>query len=205
MKIKNIRNFITSNEVEEIIQYSPPKLKSIDNDHIKKVNEATNGWSILCDLTQTSVSKEVAKFQGDNTLVDKVPSIFHNLADRISSSLSISKEHVFFQYIVVGKQGEVKKHYDAGKPGFVTYKCNICVDGPELDVIYVDRNEVSINKLDLYCFEANFYKHWMNKNDCPRIHLSYGFLIPYVELGWSESDPRVRLSNRIWRAYIGNK
>jgi hypothetical protein len=50
----------------------------------------------------------------------------------------------------------------------------------------------------MYCFEASLFKHWTpNKFDSRRILLSFGFLIPYKDLGRSEEDPRVRLSQRI--------
>jgi hypothetical protein len=42
----------------------------------------------------------------------------------------------------------------------------------------------------------------MNTSDAPRILLSYGFIIPIEELGYKESDSRVRLSNKIWKAFI---
>jgi hypothetical protein len=203
---RSISNFISKEEVDVILAYNPScKEVEISNEHIRTIAEATNGYTVLCDLTKSEVSKEVSEFQGDATLVDNVPSIFHELSDRISKTLSISAEHVFFQYIVLGPNGMVKKHYDAGKPGYVTYKCNICVSGPDKDVIWVDKSSLSIAPMELYCFEANLYKHWMDSVESSRVHLSYGFLIPYSELGWTEDSPRVRMSNRIWRAYIGHR
>lgn len=200
---RSISNFISQEESEAILAYSPTRNDSIiENEHIRAVAEATNGWTVLCDLTKTEVSSEVAKFQGDTTCVDEVPRIFFELADRIADALPVSRDNVFFQYIVLGSGGKVKKHYDAGKPGYITYKCNICVTGPEKDAIFVGDEIMSVSPLDLYCFEANFYKHWMETSEQPRIHLSYGFLLPYSELGWQGDSSRVRLSNRIWEAYI---
>jgi hypothetical protein len=205
MKFITVPYFITAEEASQIINFNPPRQEVvIENEHIKTVNDATKGWSVLCDLTNTEVSNEVAKFQGDATLIEQVPEIFHELAERIAHKLSISSNHVFFQYIMVGGNGEVRKHYDAGKPGYITYKCNICVSGPSEDVVHVDDLDMLIGQHDLYCFEANLYKHWMDKSDQTRVHLSYGFLLPYSDLGWEENSPRIRLSNRIWRAYIGN-
>jgi hypothetical protein len=204
MNFKTINNFITDEERIEIIGYAdnPPKQSEIANEHIKKVNAGTNGWSVLCDFTKTSISTTASQFQGDSTLLETVPEIYHSIADRISSSLNISAEHVFFQYIALGVNGRVASHYDVGLPGFVTYKCNIVVSGPDVDVIHVDKSNMEIKPLDLYCFEANFYRHWMDSQDVRRIHLSYGFLIPYADLAWTPEDPRVRLSNRIWKAFI---
>jgi uncharacterized cupin superfamily protein len=94
------------------------------------------------------------------------------------------------------------KHYDAGIPGYITYKCNICVSGPENDTLFIDNSEFNLKLGDLYCFEANFYKHWVNPSEIPRVLLSYGFILPIEELGYKESDSRVRLSNRIWKIFI---
>ena len=206
MKFKIIPNFISPEEQIEIIEFSKNKPKfDIQNEHIKKINDYTKGWSILYDFSKTAISKNVSKFQGDATQIESAPSIFHNLSQRISDSLSIDKNNVFFQYIVLGATGQVYPHYDAGTPGYITYKCNIAVDGPKQDFIQVDKKTISFNNLDLYCFEANFYKHWMKASENPRIHLSYGFLIPYKTLGYDENSPRVKLSNRIWRAFINGK
>lgn len=208
MNFKKVSNFITESEKQEIMDFvgnHKTHDTNILNDHIKEINMATNGWSVLYDMTQTSLSKEISQFQGDSTQIDEIPEIFHLLAKRISEVLTISSQNVFFQCIYLGANGEVRKHYDAGRPGYLTYKCNVFVEGPESDVIYVDDSVNKIEKLDLYCFEANLYKHWMDKSDKPRIHLSYGFLIPYDDFGWYENHPRIRLSNRIWQNYIKGK
>lgn len=197
---------ITPEEQAEIILHAqnPPEQNEIINEHIREVNAKTKGWSILCDFTKTSVSSTVAKFQGDSTLVQEVPDIYHRLAHRIADKLHLSSEHLFFQLIVLGENGKVSPHYDAGLPGYITYKCNIYVQGPP-DVIFVDKNKIEIQELDLYHFEANLYKHWMEAKNIKRIHLSYGFLIPYKDLGWDADSPRVRLSNKIWKFFQKDK
>lgn len=204
MNFKIKSNFISLEEQKEIVEYSnhQPIQQEIENEHIKNVNEEIKGWSVLCDFTQTELSKNVSKYQGDSTLVQEVPEIYHVLADRIAESLNISKDHVFFQYIVLGENGKVPSHYDVVFPGYITYKCNICVEGPSMDLVFVDKHQMLITSLDLYCFEANLYRHWMNTCSNRRIHLSYGFLLPYKELNWREDHPRVRMSNRIWKAFI---
>lgn len=195
-------DFITQDEVGIIKSYEKPSINEIQNYHIRSVNDAVRGWSIMKDFSQTDISKEVTHFQGDGTIVEEVPAYFQDLGHRIAATLGISDEHMFFQYIVIGSGGEIRKHYDAGKPGYITYKCNICVEGPPEDSIFVGDDELAITPLGLYCFEANLYKHWMNTSDITRIHLSYGYLIPYADLSWDENHPRIRLSNRIWKAYI---
>ncbi len=204
MNFKVLNNFISLSEQEEIKYFSSCSFAHLDieNEHIRKVFESTKGWSVLCDFTKTEVSQSVARFQGDATLVEQVPSIYHELASRIATTLGISSDHVFFQYIVIGKHGKVAAHYDAGIPGYVTYKCNVCIEGPEIDPVYIDKNKLEIAPLDLYCFEASLYRHWMDSHEDNRIHLSYGFLLPYEDLNWEQDSPRIRLSNKIWRAYI---
>ena len=203
MNLKKVENFISPQEAETIIAFSSfNPVYTIENEHIKSVNDETAGWSIMCDLTKSNLSKAISKFQGDGTLIESVPSIFHDLSHRIANVLAINQDHVFFQYIVLGINGMVRKHYDAGVPGFITYKCNICVDGPDKDSIYIDDSVINLTKFDLYAFEANLYKHWMDRSDVRRIHLSYGFMLPYDELGWNQDNPRVRLSNKLYDRYM---
>jgi len=195
-------DFLTSEDVEIIKSYEKPSIGEIQNYHIKSVNDAVKGWSIMHDFNKTEVSKEVTQFQGEGTLVDEVPNYYRELGQRIADDVGISSEHMFLQYIVIGSSGEIRKHYDAGKPGYVTYKCNVSVAGPQNDQIHVGDEVLPITLQGLYCFEANLYKHWMESSDIPRIHLSYGYILPYATLGWEEDCPRVRLSNKIWKAYI---
>lgn len=107
-----------------------------------------------------------------------------------------------FRFIVVGPGGEVRKHYDAGKPGYIVYKCNIVVSGPTNDMIHVGKKTMSIPPKCLYCFEANLYKHWIDPADESRVHLSYGYIVPYSDLGWDVNSDQVRLSNKIWSIYM---
>jgi len=195
-------DFLSTSDVEFIKTFERPESGEIQNYHIKSVNEAVNGWSAMFDISHTPLTEEVVRFQGDGTLGFKYPSYYIELGHRIASAVGVSAENMFFQYIVVGAGGEVRKHYDAGKPGYVTYKCNVVVEGPLQDIVYVGDEVMHLTPSCLYCFEANLYKHWMTVIDSPRIHLSYGFIVPYADLGWDEHSPRVRLSNRIWKAYI---
>jgi hypothetical protein len=194
--------FLTQDDVKIIKSFEKPSTAEIQNYHIKSVNDAAMGWTIMKDFSQTEVSKEVTRFQGDGTLVENVPDYYKDLGHRIAKAVQVSDEHMFFQYIVVGSRGEIRKHYDAGKPGYVTYKCNLVVEGPPGDYIHVGDDIMVCPTLGMYCFEANLYKHWMEPSDTPRLHLSYGFLVPYADIGWDENHSRVRLSNRIWKSYM---
>lgn len=203
MNFKKVKNFISEKEAKEIFDFSlVERTIQVDNEHIKKVNDGIAGWSITCDLTETDISRAISTFQGDKTSIKSVPSIFHDLSHRIADALKISRVNVFFQYIVVGSGGVIHKHYDAGVPGYVTYKCNICVSGPEKDSIHIDNTVMELSNRDLYAFEANLYKHWMDASDVKRVQLSYGFILPCCDLGWNQDNPRVRLSNKLYDRYM---
>lgn len=207
MNYKYISDLISESEREEILRLGrqfEPNACEIANEHIRKINEGTKGFSILCDLTHTEVSETISNFQGDTTSVEKVPEFFHEIADRISDKAGVSNDHFFFQYIVLGAGGGVPKHYDAGMPGYVTYKCNVCISGPDPDILYVDKSEYNVCLGGLYCFEANLYKHWMRQSEFARVVLSYGFIVPLEELNYKDTDPRVRMSNRIWKSFISS-
>lgn len=200
---KHIPGFLSQKEIQECLAWKPPLNDAVfKNEHIGKVNSETVGGSVLCDFSQTEISREVAIFQGDATVISESPEIFHRIADRICDS-DIPGDHVFFQAIWLGAGGKVRSHYDAGKPGYSTYKCNIYLQGPEQDSIWIDGDEFQYSIGDLSCFEANLYKHWLDKSDVPRMYLSYGFIVPIEFMGWEKDDPRIRLSDRIWRKFIG--
>lgn len=204
MNFKLIENFISTSEIDEILKYGDTQQEvvasSIGNIHVKKINENLKGSSITCDMTCTEISSAASKYQGDATCVSSVPAIFHNIKDKIAS-IGIDKSHVFFQYLELKAGGKVPMHYDVAVPGYITYKCNVAVVGPEIDEIYIDKEVFPFPQRSLYCFEASLYKHWAIPSSVKRIVLSYGFLLPYSDLGWSTTDPRVKLSNRLWKKF----
>ena len=202
--MKIIANYLNQDEINQFkswIESYKPNTKEIQNEHIKSINNEINGFSVLYNISNTEVSKVVSGYQGDNTIVENLPDIFVNLSDKIANDLNISKDHTFVQVIRVNAGGKVRTHYDAACPNYITYKCNINLDGPELDAVHVDKDVLEIKTGDLYCFEASLYKHWVEKLDKDRVLLSYGFMLPYADLGWDENSPRVRLSNRIWNHF----
>jgi hypothetical protein len=205
MNLKIVHDFLNATDCIGYAHFGysmQPSRTAIENEHIRKINDLTKGWTVLCDFSHTEITESIVRFQGDATIVPEVPTVFRELGNRISQTIGVSNEHSFFQFISLGSDGKVSTHYDAGIPGYVTYKCNICLDGPDIDAIFIDKSPVTIQPGDLYCFEANLYKHWMESNPKPRVHLSYGFIVPIETLGWSPDSPRVRLSNRIWKAFI---
>lgn len=193
------KSFISVAEQEEILEavstlkYSP---KTLDNVHIESVAKSLNGFSILHDMTNTKVSHAVSSFQSNNNLVEGGFELFYKFKDKIASSLNISSNHVFFQGVYMKDGGEIKPHYDAAYPGYITYKCNINVKSTPYN-IHVDKKDLLIVERDLYCFEASLYKHWVEPCKGERILLSYGFLLPYEELGYEKDNPQIRLSERI--------
>jgi hypothetical protein len=199
MQIKH--NFITTAEQQEIAHYIRsyrPAVVEVGNERVRYLTEETKGFSAVYDFTKTELSEKIAAIQSDNRVLEEVPSIFHELKQRIAEALNIKTTDVFVQGILVGQGGRIAPHYDAAPPGYVTYKCNIVISGPKNDIIYVDKEKITLNDLDLYAFEANFYKHSMDAAE-ERIVLSYGFILSYSDLEWDATSPRVKLSNRIWQ------
>lgn len=206
MNFKLINDFISGAEKLEIKSFNfVNKMDKIKNEHIKRLNEETYGCSALYDFSNTELTRYIGGFQGDATKIDEAPEIYYEIGKRIGDTLNLNQDHMFFQYIIVGPGGKVAPHYDAGVPGYATYKCNICVEGPKDDPIHVYKNSYHLNAGDLYCFEANMFKHWLPAGETKRVHLSYAFIIPNADLGWSEDHPKIRLANRIWKNFINSK
>ena len=202
MKIQE--NFLEDKEQKQILEYFgglKPKVPEIENEHIKKINDSINGFSLTADLVKSPEVEKVSSFQGDITKIEgNVPIIFHNIKDRMAEFCKIPKNHVFLQFISMNDGGKVLPHYDAAIDGFITYKCNIAIISSG-DMVYVGKESKYIKENSLYCFEASLLKHWVDACKGQRLLLSYGFLVPYEELGWSEKSPRVRMSKRITRFF----
>lgn len=200
MNLRVIANFISEKEQSQILNgiaaYSPEK--TILNRHIKEINDHIKGFSVLCDLSKTGLSNYISQFQGDNTNVDMVSPLIISIKNRIINELELDGEHNFVQIIGIDENGQVKPHYDAAAPGYITYKCNVAISGPENDKIFVGKDYLEYDNRNLYCFEASLYKHWLEPATVPRVLLSYGFLVPYENLGWEEADPRVKMSRKIY-------
>lgn len=72
-------------------------------------------------------------------------------------------------------------------------------------VAHIDNDQYQLSPKDLYCFEANLYKHWLEPNPSSRIHVSFGYLLPYADLGLNNQSPRARLSDRIYKRFVEMK
>lgn len=123
--------------------------------------------------------------------------IFLDIKNRISEKLHIPDTNVFLQVIKQDAGGRIKPHYDTGYPGHINYKCNIAIQSADRYDLIVEKDKLTVNQSDLYCFEASLYKHWTEPFTTERILLSYGFGLKYEDLGRFEDDPRCRMSRRM--------
>jgi len=196
---KKIKNFISEIEKEKIINFVETLKNNyeISNHHIKNVSNELNGTSTMFDITKTEFSSKLSNFQSSNNISKTIlPNIFFEIKDRISESLSISKDNVFLQILDSQKGGKIIPHYDSGFKNYITYKCNISVFSEQYK-LYVEDIIINVDEKDLYSFEASLFKHWTDPFEGRRIVLSFGFILPIQELNRDENDFRVRLSNRI--------
>jgi len=201
--MKKINNFIFNNEKSEIISFieNIDIQSNIENKHINEVASKLNGDSFMFDITKTDLSKKLSTYQSSENLIgNDIPYLFIEILDRISKKLNIKKDNVFLQILNQDSGGYIYPHYDSAIDGYITYKCNICVVGDDYE-LFVGDDILNISQGDLYCFEASLYKHWTNPFNSRRIILSYGFILPYTDLGRDENDPRVRLSKRILKYF----
>lgn len=197
-KIK--RNFLDSKTIEKVVAYvdSINEFVVLNDHHLKYLVSKLNGSSYMYDISKTELTRKLTSFQSGGHIVDEeLPTVFNDIINKISESMQISTDNVFLQIVDMNTGGTISKHYDASFDGFINYKCNISILSEDYDFC-IDDETVSITQSDMYCFEASLYKHWTPKTfDSRRILLSFGFLLPYEELGRSSEDPRVRLSKRI--------
>ena len=196
---KIIKNFITKDEVKLILEWID-SLNHVGNDpnyHLSELSKSLNGKSCIFDISQTELTKYIAKFQSiSDVSSDKLPDFIYNIIDRISKKFNFPKEHIFLQAVDMNKGGKINPHYDASIDGYINYKCNISVLSEDYN-IYIDDEVELINETDLYCFEASLYKHWTNEFNSRRVFLSFGFILSYEILKRDENEPRIRLSRRI--------
>jgi len=198
-------NFIDTQDRWEVLKFINDLKKpsnEISNHHIKEVLESTLGESHIYDLTQTEVSRYVSSFQSSNNSLfrENLSPIFISLWNRISNHLSLDKTHCFLQIVKMDSGGRITPHYDTSYMGYITLKCNISVISDRYE-IWLDNTPYSIEQGDLYCFEASLYKHWTDEFKNPRLLLSYGFLVPYSRMSRDTKDPRVRMSQRIFKYF----
>jgi hypothetical protein len=192
--------FLDSDARAKIIDYVDTinQKVSLNDHHLKHLISKINGSSYMYNISKTELTDRITQYQsGGEVMKNDLPEVFHKLIDKISEELKLSKDHVFLQIVDMNEGGTIGKHYDSSSNGFINYKCNISVMSEDYDFC-IDGEIVKVKEKDMYCFEASLYKHWtVVPFKSRRILLSFGFMIPYSELGRNEDDPRIRLSNRI--------
>ena len=196
-KIK--KNFISKDEVNQIVNWinTVDHIGNDGNHHLTELSKTLNGKSYIFDISNTSLTNYITKFQSiSNVSHDPLPDFIHKIIDRISKEFKFPKDNIFLQAVDMNKGGKINPHYDASIDGYVNYKCNISVLSEDYD-FFIDKESIKIQQNDIYGFEASLHKHWTNEFNSRRVFLSFGFVLPYEILKRTENDPRVRLSKRI--------
>ena len=200
-KIK--KKFISKDEVNQIVNWidSVNHSGNDSNHHLTELSKTLNGKSYIFDISNTSLTNYITKFQSiSDVSQDTLPEFIYNIIDRISDEFNFPKDNIFLQAVDMNKGGKINPHYDASVDGYINYKCNISVLSKDYK-IFIDKSSTTIEQKDLYCFEASLFKHWTEEFNDRRVFLSFGFLIPYNILGRNDDDPRVRLSKRIQKYF----
>jgi hypothetical protein len=196
---KIIRNYLSKEEKDSILTYieSIKHHVSNANHHLNDIAKSLKGTSSIFDISNTNLTNYITKFQSiSDVSLNKPPDLILNIQSRIAKDLKLSLDNTFLQAVDMYQGGSIKAHYDASIKGYINYKCNIPILTDDYN-FYIDKDILSINEGDLYCFEASLFKHWTKEFNSRRVFLSFGFIIPYSDMGRNELDPRVRLSLRI--------
>ena len=200
---KIIKKFITKDVVNQIVTWidSVNHNGNDSNHHLTELSKTLNGKSYVFDISNTSLTNYITKFQSiSDVSKEPLPDFIYKIIDRISEEFNLPKDNIFLQAVDMDKGGKINPHYDASIDGYINYKCNISVLSENYD-FFVGDESINIEKTDLYAFEASLYKHWTNEFNSRRILLSFGFVLPYEVLNRTENEPRVRLSKRIGRYF----
>lgn len=196
---KVARSFICEDEAQLLINWIEgiTYTDTAANHHLAELAKDLNGVSHIYDVSKTEMTNYITSYQKLAKSSDEyIPELVYDLISRIAQTFDLPKDHVFFQAVDMKKGGKVNPHYDAAVDGYINYKCNLCLLSDDYD-FFVDGTTLHVTKGDLYCFEASLYKHWTNEFNSRRVFISFGFMVPYHDLGRTSEDPRVRLSRRI--------
>ena len=202
---KNFSDFLSESERNDILNFVlnfDLNLDEIQNFHIKTVRSELKGKSFMFNIDETKVSNYLSEFQSGSQVFDRslLPETIINLKEKISQKCEIELENCFLQIIKMKSGGKIRKHYDSTLPGFINYKCNISLLSDDY-ILFTNGKNISVKQNDLYCFEASLYRHWTEEFKSDRILLSFGFGLPLEKLGRNSSDPRVRMSQRIFKYF----
>ena len=200
---KIVKNFISDDEVNLIVDWVD-SLNPEDGDpnyHLSEISKTLKGKSCIIDISKTEITNYITNFQSVSKVSkQEVPTIVKTIFKRISEENNLPLDNIFIQAVDMKKGGKIQPHYDASIDGYINYKCNISVLSEDYK-IFIDGSSPVIKQKDLYCFEASLYKHWTEEFNSRRVFLSFGFIVPYSVVGRTETDPRVRLSQRITKYF----
>ena len=198
-----LKNFITKGEVKQILTWvdSVNHIGNDSNHHLTELSKNLKGKSYIFDISNNPLTNYITKFQSiSDVSKDPLPNFIDKIIDKIVKEFKLPKDNIFLQVVDMNKGGKISPHYDASVDGYVNYKCNISVLSEDYD-FFMDTKSIKIQETDLYGFEASLFKHWTNEFNTRRVFLSFGFLVPYDFLERDESDPRIRLSQRITKYF----
>jgi hypothetical protein len=200
---KIVKNFISDDEVKLIVDWvdSLNPENGDPNYHLSEISKSLRGKSCIIDVSNTDITNYITNFQSVSKVSkQEIPQIIKILFERISKENNLPLDNIFIQAVDMKKGGKIQPHYDASIDGYINYKCNISVLSEDYK-IFIDGSSPVIKQKDLYCFEASLYKHWTEEFNSRRVFLSFGFIVPYSVVGRTETDPRVRLSQRITKYF----
>jgi hypothetical protein len=200
---KIVKNFITEQEVVKIVDWidSINHSGNDSNHHLTELSKSLNGKSYIFDISNTSLTNYITKFQSvSDVSYDPIPDFIHDIINKICEKFNFPKDNIFLQAVDMKKGAKIDPHYDASVDGYINYKCNISVLSENYN-LFIDKDSIDVESTDLYGFEASLYKHWTNEFNSRRVFLSFGFLIKYENLGRDINDPRIRLSKRIGKYF----
>lgn len=203
---KVIRGFLSEDERRQLLDWveSLEHPEGDANEHMSNLSRTLKGKAFIFDQSQTELTRYITKFQSINEVsTDKPAQIVLDVQSRISKELGLPTDNVFVQAVDMQAGGNVGPHYDASLKGHINYKCNVSILSEDYS-FFIDKQELVIGEGDLYAFEASLYRHHTNEFKSRRVFLSFGFVVPYSATGRSESDPRVRLGQRIERYFQSN-
>lgn len=203
---KIIKQFINSEEKKLIVDWIETinHKEGISNHHLSHLAKGLKGKSFIFNQSQTELTNYITQFQSISQVSkETIPDFIINIQSRIAKDFNFPLDNIFFQAVDMPSSSSIGAHYDASLKGFINYKCNISVLSEDY-TFHVDKDTLLIQEGDLYGFEASLYKHWTDVFKSRRVFLSFGFIIPYELTGRLETDPRVRLSQRIEKYFQSN-
>lgn len=206
-----IHDFVSPHEQATLISWVTTlrekfgKQAIVENDHLRRLQESINGFSVMYLFTETPVMRLFAKTITDSNLIEDVHALCREVQSRVKNELKYPEmdQHNYLQVMWMGPGGHVKPHYDPSPPGYVNCRANLYLSSYEGDCLHIDKETISLHERDLYCFEPSLYKHWTDPTTVEqRISICFGFLLPYESLGVDPASSRVRFSQKVWNKYL---